>query len=70
MPVFLNEKKPFHISHNRKTTFALQLVNEDYQNFYSHTEDNNVIAKEHWWNAMFTLIYQFCKLWLVLKRAT
>lgn len=27
--------------------FALQLLNEDYQNFYSHEEDNNIIAKEH-----------------------
>lgn len=45
--VFLNEKKPFRISHNMKMNFALQLVNEDYQNFYSHAEDNNIIPKEH-----------------------
>lgn len=70
MAVFLNEKKPFHISHNRKMNFALQLVNEDYHKFYSHAEDNNTIAKAQRWNAVFTLIYQFCKPWLIIKKPT
>lgn len=49
--------------------FALQSVNEDYQNFNSHAENNNIIAKEHQKNAVFTLIYHFCMPCLVLKKA-
>lgn len=58
--VFLDEKKRFHISHTRKMNFALQSVNEDYQNFYSHADSNNIIAEEQQRNAVFTLIYHFC----------
>jgi len=55
----LDEKKPFRISHIRKMNFALQLVNGDYQSFYSHAENNNITAKEHQRNSVFTVIYQF-----------
>jgi len=49
--------------------FALQLVNGDYQSFYSHAENNNITAKEHQRNSVFTVIYQFRMPWLVLKKA-
>lgn len=54
--IFLDEKqKQFHIHHVKKMNFILKLVNENYQDFYSHVENNNIIAKEYQTNVLFTL---------------
>lgn len=68
--IFLDEKqKQFHIHHAKKMNFVLKLVNKSYQDFYSHVENNYIIAKEYQTNVLFTLIYHFCVIYMKLKKA-